>query len=103
MVGPAATAEMAQLGSDMPPQRSISRRAFIREETPWAEEVFVKSMDYDVHLFAQELWWEDLYRRMLDELDGALTGRESVESALTRAHRTTNTYLNRIYANEPAL
>ena len=103
MVGPAATAAMAQLGSDMPPQRSVSRRAFVREETPWAEEVFVESMDYDVHLFAQELWWEELYRRMLDELDGALTGRESGESALARAHRTTNAYLDRIYADEAAL
>jgi hypothetical protein len=60
-------------------------------------------MDYDVHLFPQELWWEDLYRRMLDDLDSALSGRESVESALARAHRTTNDYLDRIYANEAAL
>jgi hypothetical protein len=94
---------MAQIGSDMPPQRSVAQRAFVREETPWAEEVFVESMNYDVHLFAQELWWEDLYRRMLDELDGALTGRESVEEALALAHKTTNTYLKRIYANEPSL
>lgn len=103
MVGPEATAEMAGIGSDMPPQRSVARRAFVREDTPWAEESFVKSMDYDVHLFPQELWWEDLYRRMLDELDGALSGRESVESALARAHRTTNDYLDRIHANEAAL
>lgn len=103
MVGPEATAEMAKLGSDMPPQRSVSRRAFVREDTPWAEETFVNSMDYDVHLFPQEKWWEDLYRRMLDELDGALTGRESVDAALTRAHRATNDYLDRIYAAEEAL
>lgn len=103
MVGPEATAKMALIGSDMPPQRSVSRRAFVREETPWAEEAFVESMDYDVQLFAQELWWEDLYRRMLDELDAALTGRESVESALGRAHQTTNDYLDRIYAGEAAL
>jgi len=40
---------------------------------------------------------------MLDDLDSALSGRESVESALARAHRTTNDYLDRIYANEAAL
>ena len=100
MVGAEATAKMALLGSDMPPQRSVSRRAFIRDETPWAEEVFVKSMDYDVHLFPQERWWEDLYRRMLDEMDGALTGRESVQTALARAHQVTNNYLDRIYADQ---
>lgn len=53
-------------------------------ETPWEEEVFVRSMDYDVHIFPQELWWEDLYRKMLDELDAALTGRESVEESWSR-------------------
>ncbi|NKB69119.1 MAG: extracellular solute-binding protein [Candidatus Latescibacteria bacterium] len=103
MVSAEATAEMAQLGSDMPPQRSVSRQSFIQEETPWAEETFVESMEYDVHLFPQELWWEDLYRRMLDALDGALTGRESVETALANAHRVTNDYLDRIYAQEEGL
>jgi multiple sugar transport system substrate-binding protein len=98
MVGPEATAKMAQLGSDMPPQRSVSRQAFIRDDTPWSEGTFVESMEYDVHLFPQELWWEDLYRFMLDDLDAALTGRESVEEALARAHQTTNDYLDRIYA-----
>mgnify|MGYP001499927554 FL=1 len=57
-------------------------------------------MDYDVHLFPQERWWEDLYRRMLDEMDGALTGRESVQTALARAHQVTNDYLDRIYADQ---
>ena len=103
MVSAEATAEMVQLGSDMPPQRSVSRRAFIQEKTPWAEETFVESMEYDVHLFPQELWWEDLYRRMLDALDGALTGRESVEAALAQAHRVTDEYLDRIYAQEEGL
>ena len=103
MVGPEATAKMAQLGSDMPPQRSVSRQAFIRDDTPWSEGTFVESMEYDVHLFPQELWWEDLYRFMLDDLDAALTGRESVEEALARAHQTTNDYLDRIYAEEGKL
>jgi hypothetical protein len=40
---------------------------------------------------------------MLDELDGALTGRESVDVALARAHRATNDYLDRIYVGEEAL
>ena len=55
-------------------------------------------MDYNVRLFPQELWWEDLYRRMLDELDAALTGRESVAEALAEAHQVTNAYLQSIYA-----
>ena len=103
MVSTEATTKMAQLGSDLPPQRSVARRAYARAETPWEEEVFVRSMDYDVHTFPMELWWEDLYRRMLDELDAALTGRESVEQALAEAHRVTNEYLDRIYAEEGRL
>ena len=53
-------------------------------------------MDYDIHLFPLELWWEDLYRRMLDELDPALTGRESVEEAMADAHRVTQDFLDEL-------
>ena len=38
--------------------------------------------------------------RMLDELDAALTGRESVAEALAEAHQVTNAYLQSIYAEE---
>ena len=93
-------AKMSVLGSDLPPQRSVARRAFLREGTPWDEEVFVRAMDYEVRIFAQELWWEELYRRMLDELDAALTGRETVEESLRQAHEVANAYLDRIYAEE---
>ena len=91
---------MAQIGSDLPPQRSVARSAYPRPETPWEEEVFIRSMDYDIRLFPQELWWEDLYRKMLDELDAALTGRETVAEALSQAHRVTDDYLDRVYARE---
>ena len=94
---------MAGLGSDLPPQRSVAQAAYPKAETPWEEEVFVRSMDFDVRLFPQEVWWEDLYRKMQDELDAALTGRESVETALAEAHKVTNAYLERIYAEEEAL
>ena len=100
MVSPPATAKMAELGSDLPPQRSVARSAYLRPGTPWEEEVFVRSMDYQVRLFPQELWWQDLYRKMLDELDAALTGRETVAEALAQAHQVTNGYLDRIYARE---
>ena len=100
MVSAEATTKMAKLGSDLPPQRSVARNTYPRAATPYEEEVFVRSMDYNVRLFPQELWWEDLYRRMLDELDAALTGRESVAEALAEAHQVTNTYLQRIYAEE---
>ena len=103
MVSTQATTKMAQLGSDLPPQRSVARSAYARAETPWEEEVFVRSMDYDVRTFPMELWWGDLYRRMQDELDAALTGRTSVEEALAAAHKVTNDYLDRIYAQEDNL
>jgi multiple sugar transport system substrate-binding protein len=100
MVSAEATTKMAKLGSDLPPQRSVARSTYPRASTPYEEEVFVRSMDYKVRLFPQELWWEDLYRRMLDELDAALTGRESVAEALAEAHQVTNAYLQSIYAEE---
>lgn len=100
LVSSQSTAKIARVGSDLPPQRSVARSAFVRPETPWAEEVFVRSMDCDVRLFPQELWWQDLYRRMLDELDAALTGRETATEALSQAHRMTNAYLDRLYARE---
>ena len=100
MVSAEATTKMAKLGSDLPPQRSVARNTYPRAATPYEEEVFVRSMDFNVRLFPQELWWEDLYRRMLDELDAALTGRESVAEALAEAHQVTNAYLQRIYAEE---
>ena len=103
MVSTQATTKMAQLGSDLPPQRSVARSAYARAETPWEEEVFVRSMDYDVRTFPMELWWGDLYRRMQDELDAALTGRTSVEEALRAAHKVTNDYLDRIYAQKDNL
>ena len=96
MTGPEATARMARLGSDMPPLRDVAREAFVNPETHWEEEVFVESMDYDIHIFPLELWWEDLYRRMLDELDPALTGRETVEEAMADAHRVTQDYLDEL-------
>ena len=96
MTGPEATARMARLGSDMPPLRDVAREAFVNPETHWEEEVFVESMDYDIHLFPLELWWEDLYRRMLDELDPALTGRETVEEAMADAHRVTQDFLDEL-------
>ena len=96
MTGPEATARMARLGSDMPPLRAVAREAFVNPETHWEEEVFVESMDYDIHLFPLELWWEDLYRRMLDELDPALTGRETVEEAMADAHRVTQDFLDEL-------
>ena len=74
--------------------------AFLREGTPWDEEVFVRAMDYEVKIFAQELWWDEVYRRMQDELDAALTGRESVAESLAQAHEITNAYLDRFYAEE---
>ena len=83
--------------------RSGARAAYPKGETPWEEEGFVRSMDFDVRLFPQEVWWEDLYRKMQDELDAALTGRESVETAVAEAHKVTNAYLERIYAEEEAL
>ena len=98
MVSAETTTKMAGLGSDLPPQRSVAKAAYPKDGTPWEEEVFVRSMDYNVRLFPQEVWWEELYRRMLDELDAALTGRESVEIALGQAHKVTNAYLERIYA-----
>ncbi len=100
MVAAQSTAQMAQLGSDLPPQRSVAKQFYSRPDTPWDEEVFVRSMDYPVRLFPQELWWEDLYRKMLDELDAALTGRESVEVALAQAHLVTNRYLDHHYSNQ---
>lgn len=100
MVSVRSTTKMAQIGSDLPPQRSVARSAYPRPETPWEEEVFIRSMDYDIRLFPQELWWEDLYRKMLDELDAALTGRETVAEALSQAHRVTDDYLDRVYARE---
>tara|TARA_B100000676_G_C17994683_1_gene797067 strand:+ start:113 stop:1402 length:1290 start_codon:yes stop_codon:yes gene_type:complete len=103
MVSAETTTKMAGLGSDLPPQRSVAQAAYPKAETPWEEEVFVRSMDFDVRLFPQEVWWEDLYRKMQDELDAALTGRESVETALAEAHKVTNAYLERIYAEEEAL
>ena len=103
MVSAEATTKMAKLGSDLPPQRSVARNTYPRATTPYEEEVFVRSMDFNVRLFPQELWWEDLYRRMLDELDAALTGRESVAEALAEAHQVTNAYLQRMYAEEGPL
>ena len=100
LLGPESMAKMAVLGSDLAPQRSVAWSAFLREGTPWDEEVFVRAMDYEVRLFPQELWWEDLYRRMLDELDAALTGRETVEESLRQAHEVTRDYLDRIYREE---
>jgi multiple sugar transport system substrate-binding protein len=102
MVSSETTTKMAGLGSDLPPQRSVAQAAYPKAETPWEEEVFVRSMDYNVRLFPQELWWEECYRRMLDELDAALTGRESVEVALADAHKVTNAYLDKVYAEEGA-
>ncbi|MEE3258328.1 MAG: hypothetical protein VX293_03875, partial [Candidatus Latescibacterota bacterium] len=100
LVGPESMEKMAILGSDLPPQRSIARSAFLREGTPWDEEVFVRAMDYEVKIFAQELWWDEVYRRMQDELDAALTGRETVAESLGQAHEVTNAYLHRLYAEE---
>ena len=74
----------------------MAQSAFVNPETHWEEEVFVESMEYDVRIFPLELWWEDLYRKMLDELDPALTGRETVEEALADAHRVTQEYLARL-------
>jgi multiple sugar transport system substrate-binding protein len=98
MTGPVATAKMAKLGSDMPPLRAVAQEAFVNPETHWEEEVFVESMNDDIHIFPLELWWEDLYRHMLDELDPALTGRETVEEAMADAHRVTQEYLDRLEA-----
>ena len=100
LVGPESMAKMAVLGSDLPPQRSVAWSAFLREGTPWDEEIFVRAMDHEVRIFPQELWWEDLYRRMQDELDAALTGRETVEEALRQAHEVTREYLQRIHGGE---
>ncbi|MBI2505927.1 MAG: sugar ABC transporter substrate-binding protein [Candidatus Latescibacteria bacterium] len=100
LVSPQSATKVARLGSDMPPQRSVAHRAFVRPETPWAEEVFVHSMDYDIRLFPQEVWWQDLYRKMLDELDAALAGRTTVAEALAQAHQLTTAYLDRLYAQE---
>lgn len=101
LVGPESMAKMAVLGSDLPPQRSVARTAFLREDTPWDEEVFVRAMDYEVQIFPQEVWWEDLFRRMQDELDAALAGRETVAESLRQAHEVTNAYLDRIYRDAP--
>jgi hypothetical protein len=37
---------------------------------------------------------------MQDELDAALTGRETVEEALRQAHEVTRDYLQRIHGGE---
>jgi multiple sugar transport system substrate-binding protein len=95
LTGHEATAKMAKLGSDMPPLRAVAQTAFVNPETHWEEEVFVESMDYDLHIFPLELWWEELYKKMLDELDPALTGRETVEEAMADAHRVTQQFLAR--------
>ena len=95
MTGHEATSKMAKLGSDMPPMRSVAQTAFVNPETHWEEEVFVESMDYDLRVFPLELWWEELYKKMLDELDPALTGRETVEEAMADAHRVTQEFLAR--------
>ena len=100
LLGPESMAKMAVLGSGLAPQRSVAWSAFLREGTPWDEEVFVRAMDYEVRLFPQELWWEDLYKPMLDELDAALTGRETVEESLRQAHEVTRDYLDRIYRKD---
>jgi multiple sugar transport system substrate-binding protein len=100
MTGPEATAKMAKLGSDMPPLRQVAQTAFANPETHWNEDVFIAAMDYDVRIFPAELWWEDLYRKIQDELDAALTGRETVEQAMADAHRVAQDYLERIYAAE---
>ena len=100
MTGPEATAKMARIGSDMPPLRDVARTAFANPETHWNEDVFIEAMEYDVRIYPAELWWDDLFRRMLDELDAALTGRETVEEAMADAHRVTVDYLRRIYAQE---
>ena len=87
---------MARLGSDMPPRREVAQTAFANPETHWDEDVFIEAMEYEVRIFPAELWWDDLYRRMLDELDPALTGRETVEEAMADAHRATQEYLSRL-------
>ena len=100
MTGPEATARMARTGSDMPPLREVARTAFANPETPWNEEIFIEAMEHEVLIYPAELWWDDLFRKMLDELDAALTGRETVEEAMADAHRVTVDYLERVYGPE---
>jgi multiple sugar transport system substrate-binding protein len=103
MTGPEATAKMAKIGSDMPPLREVAQNAFANPNTHWNEDVFIEAMEYDVRIFPAELWWDDLFRKMQDELDAALTGRETVEEAMADAHRVTVAYLQRLYASEESL
>jgi len=84
----------------MPPLREVALAAFANPETHWNEDVFIEAMEYDIRIFPAELWWDDLYRKMLDELDAALMGRETVEEAMADAHRVTEQYLRRVYADE---
>ena len=84
----------------MPPLRQVAQTAFANPETLWDEDVFIAAMDYDVRIFPAELWWEDFYRKIQDELDAALTGNETVEEAMADAHRVARDYLERVYAGE---
>ncbi len=85
---------MAQAGSDLPPRRSVARSpAFLREGTPWREEVFVESMDEPIRVFPPYAWWAKARVRIADQVELALLGDVSVREAMTRADKQLTTIL----------